>query len=119
MMSVFVEMRKRTGVSFVVLEKQRSEIGTGGVGSFWEGCEVSMRGSKVLSRDRKDLLYFLDPSLAELELQLNESSYEVLEVFLRGVVVTAKVKQQRGYVACFVAKRRSRGACGCSRDYFE
>nr|GFA59339.1 hypothetical protein [Tanacetum cinerariifolium] len=47
-----------------------------------------------------------------------ESSYEVLEGFLRGVVVTAKVKQQRGYVACFVAKRRSRGACGCSRNLF-
>nr|GEZ85353.1 hypothetical protein [Tanacetum cinerariifolium] len=40
-----------------------------------------------------------------------ESSYEALEGFLRGVVAAAEVKQQGGDVACFVAKRRSRGAC--------
>nr|GEX68187.1 RNA-directed DNA polymerase, eukaryota, reverse transcriptase zinc-binding domain protein [Tanacetum cinerariifolium] len=40
-----------------------------------------------------------------------ESSYEVLKGFLRGVVVDVEVKQQRGDVACFVARIRSRGFC--------
>nr|GEV04375.1 retrovirus-related Pol polyprotein from transposon TNT 1-94 [Tanacetum cinerariifolium] len=43
--------------------------------------------------------------------QPEESSYGVLEGFLRGVVAAAEVKQQGGDVACFVAKKRSRGTC--------
>nr|GEY35922.1 hypothetical protein [Tanacetum cinerariifolium] len=55
----------------------------------------------------------------ESNIVLLESSYEVLEGFLRGVVAAAEMKQQGGDIACFVDKRRSRGTCKSGGDVFD